>query len=129
MAFDQLVTFIYVSDLDKSAAFYEAVLQLELWLDQGACRIYKVSATGFIGICQANDSSKGQPPADAAPPVILTLVTHDVHAWYQQLKAKWHNVGNPPEFNADYNIFHFFIHDPDGYLIEIQRFGIDHPRD
>ena len=28
----------------------------------------------------------------------------------------------PPSANAEYNIYHCFLRDPDGYQIEIQRF-------
>jgi catechol 2,3-dioxygenase-like lactoylglutathione lyase family enzyme len=27
-----------------------------------------------------------------------------------------------PTMNTTYNIYHFFMRDPDGYLVEIQRF-------
>ena len=47
--FDQLVTFLYTRDLDKSATFYGETLGLPLVLDQGACRIFKTRPEGFLG--------------------------------------------------------------------------------
>jgi catechol 2,3-dioxygenase-like lactoylglutathione lyase family enzyme len=34
-------------------------------------------------------------------------------------------VSGPPQSNPKYQIYHFFLKDPDGYWIEIQKF--DHP--
>ena len=50
--FDQQVTFLYTRDLGATARFYEQVLGLDLVLDQGTCRIYRISADGFLGFCQ-----------------------------------------------------------------------------
>ena len=45
--FDQQITFLYTRDLAATARFYEDVLGLPLTVDQGDCRIYRVSADGF----------------------------------------------------------------------------------
>ena len=48
----QQVTWIYTHDLQGTARFYGETLGLEQVLDQGSCRIYKTSATSFLGVCQ-----------------------------------------------------------------------------
>jgi catechol 2,3-dioxygenase-like lactoylglutathione lyase family enzyme len=116
--FEQFVTFIYVRDLDASAAFYGDLLGLPLTLDQGSCRIYRVASAAFLGICQRRDAV--DPPSSGA--LILTLVTHDVDEWHRYLAEHGVVVDKPPRYNPAYNIYHCFLHDPDGYLIEIQRF-------
>jgi len=118
----QQITFIYTDDLEKSAAFYENILGFDLWLDQGSCRIYKVSSTGLIGICQSSDQSKGAFSAGEQTHVILTIVTPEVDDWYAYLKAKGITFDKPPTLNTTYHIYHCFLRDPNGYLIEIQRF-------
>ena len=48
------ITFFYTHDLGPSAQFYEDGLALKLWLDQGSCRIYRVSGDGYVGLCQSS---------------------------------------------------------------------------
>lgn len=117
MIFDQQVTFIYVEDLETSAIFYQDTLGLELVLDQGGCRIFKISADGFLGICRCNDKRPSSPAG-----IIITLVTQDVDGVYEKLKSKGVTFDNPPTKNPDYNIYHCFLNDPDGYKLEIQCF-------
>lgn len=48
----QQIVFLYVRDLEASAAFYTGVLGLALARDQGACHIYRAAPNAFIGLCQ-----------------------------------------------------------------------------
>ena len=118
---EQQITFLYTHDLDASARFYEDKLGLELWLDQGSCRIYHVTGSGYIGLCQTERSSTLQ--TGKQPGVIFTLVTQQVNEWYEYLKERGVEFEKPPSKNELYNIYHCFLRDPNGYLIEIQRFG------
>jgi catechol 2,3-dioxygenase-like lactoylglutathione lyase family enzyme len=113
---DQQVTFLYTRDLPASAAFYEQVLGLPLVLDQGTCRIYRVAQGAFVGICARADA-----PLHGSG-VILTLVTQEVDRWYTYLAAQGVPFEKPPAYNPTYNIYHCFLRDPSGYLIEIQTF-------
>ena len=114
--FDQQVTFLYTRDLGATARFYEQVLGLDLVLDQGTCRIYRISADGFLGFCQRAEAP------DRPAGVIVTLVTEDVDGWHARLAARGVSFEKAPAFNPDYNIYHCFLRDPNGYLLEIQRF-------
>ena len=113
---DQLLTFIYTQDLAATTHFYEDVMGLSLTLDQGSCRIYRISSNGFLGICQSNAVSE-RPQG-----IIITLATHDVDGWYQYLSERGVTFEKPPAHNPDYNIYHCFVRDPNGYLLEIQQF-------
>ncbi|MHC0064026.1 VOC family protein [Nostoc sp. UIC 10890] len=117
---EQQVTFFSTSNLNISTEFYEQKLGLELWLDQGTCRIYTVSGSGYLGLCQASEILT--PPADKQSSVIFTLVTQQVDEWFEYLKERGIEFENPPILNEKYKIYHCFFRDPDGYLIEIQRF-------
>jgi catechol 2,3-dioxygenase-like lactoylglutathione lyase family enzyme len=112
----QQITFLYTRDLAGTARFYEEVLGLKLVLDQGTCRIYRVSADGWLGFCQRADTP-AQPQG-----VIFTIVTPDVDGWYNRLAAMGARFEKPPQDNPQYRIYHCFLRDPNGYLIEIQRF-------
>lgn len=112
---DAQITFCYTLDFESTTHFYEKLLGLPLALDQGKCRIYQVSDGAFIGICQ----SEKAPDADG---VILTLVSDDVDWWYAQLVGRGVQFEKAPALNPKFNIYHCFLRDPNGYLIEIQRF-------
>ncbi len=115
--FDQQVTFLYTVNYARSIAFYREVLGLPLVLDQGACQIFRVSRDGFLGICECGPSSSATPDG-----IIVTLVCDDVDGWYRRLKAKGAAIDAPPSENVKFNIYHFFLRDPDGYKLEIQCF-------
>jgi len=112
--FDQQVTFLYARDLERSAVFYGETLGLTLVLDQGACRIYRSSRDAYVGICRSKDSE----PANRQG-VIVTFVSDDVDGWYERLKARGVTFDTTPRENSEFNIYHCFLSDPDGYKIEI----------
>lgn len=113
---DQQITFLYTRDLATTSAFYENILGLSLWLDQGTCRIYHISGNAYIGFCQRTNA------AETHDDIIFTLVTDDVDGWYQRLVERGVTFEKPPALNEQYRIYHCFLRDPNGYLIEIQRF-------
>lgn len=114
-AFEQTITFLHTANLEATARFYEEILELELARDQGTCRIYRVSANGFIGFCQHIEPTKPQG-------VILTLVCPNVDNWHEKLRTKGVEFSQMPAHNAKFGIYHCFFKDPNGYLLEIQRF-------
>jgi catechol 2,3-dioxygenase-like lactoylglutathione lyase family enzyme len=110
------ITFLYTRDLAATAQFYEDVMGLALALDQDDCLIYRTSGSGYLGFCEREDTPE-QPQG-----VILTIVTAEVDQWYRHLREQGVVFEKPPAFNPDYNIYHCFLRDPNGYLIEIQHF-------
>ncbi|MFH1864757.1 MAG: VOC family protein [Candidatus Eisenbacteria bacterium] len=112
---DAQSTFCYTRDLARTAQFYEEVLGLPLVLDQGGCRIYRTAENAYLGFCGREDVER---PAG----VILTLVTDDVDAWHARLAGRGVEFEREPAPNPEYGIYHCFLRDPNGYLLEIQRF-------
>mgnify|MGYP005851620799 CR=1 FL=1 len=115
-AVDYPLTFFATRDLAATDRVYRDVLGLALARDQGDCRIYRVGERGFVGFCQ-RESAPAQPAG-----VILTLVTADVEGWHARLTAQGVTFERPPQHNPTYGITHCFLRDPNGYLLEIQRF-------
>lgn len=113
--FDQQVTFLLVADLNRSAAFYRDLLGLDVVLDQGDCLILQTAATSFIGICERPD--RPHPGS-----VIVTLVADDVDERHRQMVSAGVLCERKPQLNETYNVYHAFYRDPDGFLIEVQRF-------
>lgn len=113
----QQITWVYTYDLDKTARFYTEALGLAQVLDQTICRVFKVSPTSFIGVCQRPDrhvEPKG---------VILTLLTPDVDGWYARLEAAGADLVSAPSFSENAKAYAFFCRDPEGYRIEFQWFA------
>ena len=111
--FDAQITFLYVADLSRSADFYGGALDLELVRDQGACLIYRAAGRGYLGLCSHRPPDPGG--------VIVTLVADDVDGWAERLRAAGHEVDGPAA-NERFALYHLFVRDPDGHLVEIQRF-------
>ena len=109
------ITFLKTKDLDETSAFYTGVLPFELALDQGKCRIFRICPGCFVGFC-LTDGSTG------SDEVILTFEIEDVDGFCSDLEGQDVEIEVRPRLNKDYNIYQMFIRDPNGYLLEIQRF-------
>ncbi|OPL18077.1 MAG: glyoxalase [Candidatus Aegiribacteria sp. MLS_C] len=112
---DSQIVFFYTRDLEATSRFYEDVIGLEMVLDQGGCRIFRTTGSSFLGFCGSVD-------AGSSDGVVLTLVTEDVDGWFEELSARGGVFEKEPASNRDYHIYHCFLRDPNGYVIEIQRF-------
>jgi catechol 2,3-dioxygenase-like lactoylglutathione lyase family enzyme len=112
---DAFVTFCPTADLEATARFYEELLGLPLALDQGRCRIYRVSRDGYLGFCQRGEFR----PMEG---LIITLVSEDVESAYERLVAAGVTMEKPLRHNPQFNITHCFFRDPSGHLLELQRF-------
>lgn len=108
------ITFLEVADLERSHRFYTEGAGLSMILDQGECRIYRLTDTAYLGICERADPSPSN--------VIVTLVTDDVAGWHRRLVGAGAGVDGPPRDNEKYRIHQFFATDPDGHVLEVQRF-------
>ena len=99
---------------------------LALALDQGKCKIYRVAAGAFLGVCEDAEGPAGTPAADADHAdqrgVIVTLVTDEVDAWHDYLLSQAVPIEKPPTYNEAFNLYHLFLRDPSGYLVELQTF-------
>ena len=113
---DGLIVFLGTQDLQATDHFYRLTLGLELYKDQGVCRIYSVPGGGRIGFCTHVPVVKG----DRSP--IITFVVDEVDQFYHRLVAAGVVVPHAPQENARYRIYHFFTQDPNGYTLEVQRF-------
>jgi catechol 2,3-dioxygenase-like lactoylglutathione lyase family enzyme len=115
MTFESQITFVRTADLERATRFYRETLGLELVLDQGGCRIFRASDGAYLGVC----AHMGEPSPEG---VVLTLVAEDVDAWYERLVASGVVFEKQPTHNDEFEIYHCFFRDPDGHLLEIQRF-------
>jgi len=113
---DQSIVFTYTSDLERGSRFFGEVLELELIVDQGACRIYRLTEKSLIGVC----SIPGRPSNEAA--VTITIVSSAVDEWHRFLTEKGVEYVKPPSHSPSFQVYSSLFNSPDGYRIEIQRF-------
>jgi len=111
------ITWVYTNNLEQTSKFYEKDLELELVIDEGTARIFQVSSTAQIGVCAAFEDRVVEPKGG-----MITIVTNDVDGWFAQLTKKGVVANTPPHVLEKFNIYTFFLEDPNGYVIEIQQF-------
>ena len=109
------ITFLKTRDLAATSAFYRDVLGFKMVLDQGKCRIFRICTNAFIGFCLTDGSTGSEE-------VILTIEIEDVDGFCAYLEGRGIQIEARPRLNAAYNIYQMFLRDPNGYLVEIQRF-------
>lgn len=114
--YNDFILFLATDDLKRTDDFYRNVLDLELYKDQGKCMIYRINKGAAIGFCThiAKNLNEKSP--------ILTLIVDDVDRLYKEIKAKGIETLDIPKENKEFNIYHFFLKDNNGYTIEIQKF-------
>jgi len=116
MNWQDSIIFLGAEDLEKVDEFYGNFLGLSLFKDQGLCRIYDIPGGGKIGFCSHMEKNTG----DKSP--IITLLTEEVDSVYQDSKNKGLEIVKKPAENKRFNIYHFFMKDPEGYCVEVQKF-------
>lgn len=110
------VMFLPTDNHQKSIDFYEGILGLELVRDQKLCRIYKTGPSSYLGFCERGYTI----PTDYR--VVITLLIDDVDGVYKLLKDQAIATESVPALSERFNVYQFFVRDPNGYLLEIQRF-------
>lgn len=113
---DQSIVFTYTDDLEAGSKFFREILELEFVVDQGACHIFRLSDTSFLGICSLPDRP------NATVGVTITIVSSDVDGWHKFLGSKGIEYIKDPSHNAQFNVYSSLFLSPDGYRIEIQNF-------
>lgn len=109
------VTFLYYEDFKKAITFFEDTLELEMVMDQGFARVYKVTESSFLGMVtkevrnQSNDT-------------LYSFTVDDVKKYYEQYKTK--DVCHLSEIThfKEIPLQSFFFEDFEGHHFEIQEF-------
>lgn len=111
------VTFLYYRDLPRAMAFYEHVLGVELAIDQGWSKIYRLGGTAHVGLV---DETRGSHRAADPKPVQICLRVSDVDAWHAWAASCSVTGLSAPKDSPSLGIRAFVFNDPEGYQIEIQ---------
>lgn len=115
---EKLITFIYYRDLQKGIDFYGNFLGFPLEIDQGWCKIYRISEGGYVGVV---DEKRGMHKWKEEKPVQICLRVPDVRAFYEFCRES--GVPNLSRLfeSEELRIRAFVFDDPEGYQIEIQE--------
>jgi predicted enzyme related to lactoylglutathione lyase len=113
------ITFLYYSDLEPVASFFENTLGLDLVVDQGWAKIYRTGGAAFLGIV-AGDRGFHQTQEKNA--VLITLVVDDAVQWYAYLRKQGISLLTQLQVRDEIGIRCFFFEDPGGYTFEVQQF-------
>ena len=108
------IIFMKTNDLETVDDFYRKKLGCQLWLDQGACRIYK-AGNFLLGFCQHLQTKIDEN-------TLLTFFFEDrkeVDKFYEIMKD---TAESSPNFNRKFQIYNFFAKDPEGRTLEFQIF-------
>ena len=121
---DGLLTFFYYKDMASVGEFYEKIMGFELVQDQKWAKIFKVADNAFMGCV---DGNIGYHKHDPTKPVMLTVIVDDPDAWYEHFMENGVETLNKPHDDVELNMRIFLLHDPEGYVIEIQKFNDPFP--
>lgn len=106
------IIFFKTQKLKLLKEFYLHQIGCSLWLDQGACLIFRYGNLLF-GFCEGKE-------ADVEGTITFFYPDEeDVDQMYQKFKQR---ALSPPQKNLKFQIYHFYIHDPEGRSVEFQCF-------
>jgi hypothetical protein len=106
------IVFMSTQMRDEIVSFYTSSFGMEIWLEQRDCTILRHDNL-MIGFCQRENADTGG---------IVTFFygsNEEVDGKYTQLQDL---AEGPPRENDKYRIYHFFLRDPEGRRLEVQRF-------
>jgi catechol 2,3-dioxygenase-like lactoylglutathione lyase family enzyme len=113
------VFWLYYDELAPIQRFYEALLGVDLLVDQGWAKVYQGSATGFVGLV---DGARGLHQATEQKGVTLSFFTDDVDAWLVRARSLDVELRTPDVTDESGRVRVFVGYDPDGYFLEWDTF-------
>ena len=107
------IVFFRTNNLSVLEDFYLQKIGCELWLDQGACKIFQ-HGNMLFGFCKSEE-------ADQEGTITFFYPEREqVDHMYNKLEDI---AQSPPKMNEKFNIYNFYARDPEGHLIEFQSFN------
>ena len=118
LSIDSQVTFLYYKDVAAAAQFYGGILGLERTFDEGWVEIYRISSTSYVGLV---DETRGSHQVSESKPVMLSIVTDEVDAWYEHIRAADVTIVSEISDGTAVPVRSFMVEDPGGYTVEFFR--------
>jgi lactoylglutathione lyase len=111
---------VYVSDMQRSVAFYRDILGLPLKFTTPGWSEFE---TGSIALALHRGGGERLPVPEGRPPAgvsQLAFVVENIQATYEELKARGADFSLPPQKQVTGNTL-AILRDPDGFGITIQE--------
>lgn len=121
LGFKATVTWLYYKDMVAMENFYQEVLGLTRVADQGWAKIYRGSASGYVGLV---DERRGMHSFTEKKAVNVSFVVDDLEGWFTYAKEyalftlRDDSLSTGPE--SKYRAF--VGYDPEGYYFEFDSF-------
>jgi catechol 2,3-dioxygenase-like lactoylglutathione lyase family enzyme len=112
--------FLYYEDLAGAADFYTQVLGFEQVADYGMARILRVAGDSYFILV---DATKGMHTAEEPKTVAMALITDQLDEWYDYLVGEGYTMKYNYKPKAGSAHDGFVMEDPEGYLLEFERFN------
>jgi len=107
------IVFFRTNNLTALEDFYLHKIGCELWLDQGACKIFQ-HGNMLFGFCKSEE-------VDQEGTITFFYPDREqVDHMYNRLEDI---ALSSPKMNEKFNIYNFYARDPEGHLIEFQSFN------
>lgn len=112
--------FLYYRDLDRATTFYTKTLGMELVADYEMARIIRMSEDSYVILV---DATKGMHSADEPKAVAVALLTDQLDEWHAYLAGQGIQPRRPYAPRPGSAHDGFVVEDPEGYLLEFERFN------
>ncbi|MDX1480762.1 MAG: VOC family protein [Woeseiaceae bacterium] len=119
LGFKATVVWFYYRDIPAMQAFYEDVLGVDMIVDQGWTKIYRIGPTGYFGLV---DETRGMHSFTEEKGVTLSLITDDIDGWFDYLSGRGDIEMRHTEVQEDERYRAFVAYDPEGYYLEWDTF-------
>jgi catechol 2,3-dioxygenase-like lactoylglutathione lyase family enzyme len=115
--------FLFYNNLNQATVFYTQTLGMELVSDFGMAKVVRMASDSYVILVDAN---VGMHKADEPKTVAIALITDQLEEWYDYIKQT--DITIKYELKVRDSSAHdgFVIIDPEGYLLEFERFN-EHP--
>ena len=111
-----MVVFYPCLNIQETTQFYLDTIQLQLYQDQGACKIFD-TGYGYLGFCEYDDHELASRVC-----ISFNLPSKEaVNAQYKQFLEMGIQEITPPQQHPRFDVYSFFMKDPNGYAIEFQK--------
>ncbi len=115
--------FYYYQDVETAWIFYTKTLGFSTVADYGFAKVLRVGPTSFLTLV---DEKEGMHSSEEPKSVTLALVTDEVEGWWEYLSGAGVQMRAPLEYEEGRPHDGFVAIDPEGYLLEFERFN-PHP--
>ncbi len=116
------IVFFPCRNLKETVDFYTSLAGITLSQEMNRCTILD-SGYGYLGFCEYED---GRPMASGVCVSLNTQSMEEVDEYYREImrkKPEW--IVHPPKHHDCFPVYSFFMKDPNGYLVEIQKITVE----